>query len=94
MTDDAESCSLADRLASYAASPAMRDQPLMRRDLLAASDQVSDFQALLRAWRAAFEHLEDQTGQEFAELLGTKGMTDAWRRRLQFKIVTKDRRRP
>jgi hypothetical protein len=76
MTDGAEPCSLAERLACYVASPALQDQPLMRRDLLEASEQISDFRALLRAWRAAFEHLEGQTGQEFAEWLGTKGMTD------------------
>jgi hypothetical protein len=86
MADDAESCSLAERLACYAASPGV--QPQMQQDLLAASEQVSDFQALRRAWRAAFEHLEIETGQEFAELLGTKGMTDACRRRRQFKVVT------
>jgi hypothetical protein len=88
MTDDAGSCSLAERLARYAASPGVQDQPQMLQDLLEASEQVSDFQALRRVWSAAFEHLEGQIGQEFAELLGTKGMTDVWRRRRQFKVTT------
>jgi hypothetical protein len=84
-TDDAEFCSLAARLVRYAASPELRDQRQMRRDLLLASRQLADFHDLLTAWRAVFA--ERDVGQAFAEMLGTVGMNEAWKRRLQFKVV-------
>jgi hypothetical protein len=91
MTDD-DADTLAARLAGYAASVAPQDRPQMQRDLQAASEQVSDFQALLRVWRAALDHLETalerHIGHEFAELLGANGMTEAWKRRLQLKVIT------
>jgi hypothetical protein len=83
--NDADSGSLAERLARYAASPALQDQPQMQRDLLSASEQVADFRDLLNAWMAAFTRRD--IGQEFAEILGTTGMNEAWKRRLQFKVI-------
>jgi hypothetical protein len=87
-TTNADSDLLARRLACYAASPALQDQPQMQRDLLSASRQVADFEALLNAWRAAFAHRE--VGQAFAEMLGAEGMNDAWKRRLQFKVIAQE----
>jgi hypothetical protein len=84
--DDAQSDALAERLAHYAALPATQDQRQMQRDLLSASRQIADFHVLLNAWRAAFAHRD--IGQEFAEILGTAGMNEAWKRRLQLKVVT------
>jgi hypothetical protein len=88
LTDDAESDGLAERLADYAALPATQDLPQMQRDLLSASRQVADFHHLLNAWRAAFAHRD--IGQEFAEILGTAGMNEAWKRRLQFKVIIQE----
>jgi hypothetical protein len=85
LTNDADSDSLAERLARYAVSPALQDQPQMQRDLLSASEQVADFRDLLNAWTAVFTHRD--IGQEFAEILGTAGMNEAWKRRLQFKVI-------
>jgi hypothetical protein len=91
MSDD-DPDKLAARLAGYAASTALRNKPQLRRDLLPASERVSDFQALLRTWQAAFDDLETvlerHIGQEFAELLGTTGMTGAWKRCLRLEVVT------
>jgi hypothetical protein len=90
MSDD-DPDKLAARLAGYAASTALRNKPQLRRDLLSTSERVNDFQAL-RAWQAAFDDLETvlerHIGQEFAELLGTTGMTDAWKRCLRLEVVT------
>jgi hypothetical protein len=80
--------SLSERLARYATSSALQDQPQMQGDLLSASQQVADFQALLDAWRAVFAHRD--IGQEFAEMLGTAGMNEAWKRRLQFKVIIQE----
>jgi hypothetical protein len=65
--NDAESDSLAERLARHAASPALQDEPQMQRDLVSASQRVADFQILLNAWRDAFAHRD--VGQEFAKML-------------------------
>jgi hypothetical protein len=87
MTDD-DSEELAARLACYAASSALQDQPQMRRDLLSASRQVADFHDLLDAWRDAF--VRRDIGQAFAEMLGSAGMNEAWKRRLQFKVIVQE----
>jgi UDP-N-acetylmuramate-alanine ligase len=87
MTDD-DSYQLAARLAGYAASTALQEQPQMRRDLLSASRQIADFHDLLNAWAAAFAQRD--IGQEFAEILGTAGMNEAWKRRLQFKVIIQE----
>jgi hypothetical protein len=71
-TNDANSESLAKRLACYAACPTLQDQPQIQRDLLSASRQVADLHDLLNAWAAVFAHRD--IGQEFAEILGTAGM--------------------
>jgi hypothetical protein len=87
VTDD-DSYQLAVRLAGHAASTALQDQPQIQRDLLSASRQVADFRALLDAWEAVFA--QQDIGQEFAEMLGTAGMNEAWKRRLQFKVISRE----
>jgi hypothetical protein len=87
-TNDANSESLAKRLACYAACPTLQDQPQIQRDLLSASRQVADLHDLLNAWAAVFAHRD--IGQEFAEILGTAGMNEAWKRRLQFKVIIQE----
>jgi hypothetical protein len=74
-TNAAESDSLAERLARHAASSAALERPQMQDDLLSASQQVADFQALLSAWRAALASPDIE--QEFTEMLGTQGMNEA-----------------
>jgi hypothetical protein len=85
---DDDSYQLAARLAGHAASTALQDQPQIQRDLLSASRQVADFRALLDAWAAAFT--QQDIGQEFAEMLGTAGMNEVWKRRLQFKVISRE----
>jgi hypothetical protein len=90
---------LAEKLIGYATSAQLRDQPQMRRDLVAASEWLTAYAALLDAWKAFFggcdvdadiDRLKPHLRQQFAELFGATPDANAWKQQLRLKRVVSD----